>query len=156
MKLSLFILSIFISALLYGQVEVTTPILDVKKSYSNDWKVYVDESDFAIEYKFEACDFNSGIDEELLLFKIKNKTSDELNIDWHIQLYYGAECSTCDFPQEYTRSLKLSANEILIGDCTLSNNHPLRIFSKFTDAKFASKSRALVKFQLAELNYTFK
>lgn len=151
MKLFLFILTICITGVYYAQTENTTPLLEVKQNYSHNWQVYTDQSDFKIEYKFQACDFNSGLDKELLLLRVSNKTNQQLNLEWHIQLYYGDTCSTCIYPGEYGRTITVEANSIEEGICTPFTNEPLTIFSKFVDARFAKKSRGLNKFKLANL-----
>ena len=153
-KRILYTLIIIIAFSGFSQEEIQSPLLSVKDIHSNNWQVYKDVQDFKIEYKFEACDFDSGLDEELLLLKITNKTEGNLGIDWFIHLYYGEDCSTCDFPAEYLRAINLKPNEIIEGDCSMDNNHPLRIFYKFVDPKFANKSKALNKFKLSNLTFS--
>jgi len=150
MKSTLLVL-VLSTTVLYGQQEIQSDLLNVKEMYSEQWTEYVQHPDFLIEYKFESCDFSSGLNKELLLLKVTNLTNQQLDLEWHIQLYYGDTCSTCQYPTEYNRTITVNSNDTVEGLCTPDTSQPLVIFSKFTDARFAKKSRRLHMFKLANL-----
>lgn len=140
-----------IGAHVIAQESINTSLIEVKPNYSNSWQVYTNHSDVKVEYKFSECDFNSGLDKELLIFKVTNKTSEEITLTWHIELYYGGSCNTCAYPSEYTRQVTIPANGEVEGTCTPYTNEPLNVFSKFIDPNYTKGSEALHKFKLGNL-----
>jgi hypothetical protein len=153
-KFSLLFAVLYVAASsLFAQSQtIDTDLIIVKENYSTEWQTYLSNSEFTIEYKFKECDFNSGLDKELLLLKISNNTSSAIDLEWQIHLFYGDTCSTCSYTTEYTRSISVGPNSVSEGVCDPVTNQPLVIFSKFKDARFAAKSKGLHKFQLANLS----
>lgn len=137
----------------YGQQEYSTNLIEVDRNAQNpiDWITYYDNEEFVIEYSFVQCDPSIGYDNESILLKFKNKTSQALKIAWNLDLYYDGVCKTCDFPDEYHNELQLNPMEEKEGNCDIYSDSKLKIFSKFIDQNY-TKGLKLTSFKLSKLN----
>ena len=109
--------------------------------YSETWINLISNSDFKIDYKLSKCDPEIGYDQELILLKVTNISSEKATISWHATLYYNGVCKTCDYPEEYTFSVELKQNEVAEGVCGIYEKSSLQIFSKFLDDRYTGGSR---------------
>ena len=137
------------------QQQITTTIIEVELVedefiYPTVWTTYIDNQDIQIEYMFADCDPAMGYDFQQVHFKFTNKTNSNLELSWHIDLYYNEICKTCDYEFEYTRTLNLSPSEILEGTCSRDSANELKLFSKFIDQNY-TKGDKLTGFQLQSL-----
>jgi len=133
-----------------AQESVTTPTIPVSKNIdASNWATYVESAKVKVEYVKVNCDPNSGMDFEGIMLRFTNLTANEVNLEWHLELYYDATCRTCGF-DEYDRSLTLAPNEVKEGDCNVKTNATLDLFVKFTDAAY-SKGAVLTSFALSDL-----
>jgi len=115
-----------------------------------DWTLLKSDANVLIEYRFANCDSEIGYDKEIIEFRFTNLTSEKVQLNWHMFLYYNGICKTCYFPEEYNFSLTLTPNKILSGDCSLDGDHQLKIFSKFNDPNYTGGSQ-LTDFELHDL-----
>ncbi len=120
-------------------VDITTP----------NWIMYIDNQDFTIEYKRTDCDINSGYDQQYFFVRITNKTQNEINLNWEMDLFYNGSCRTCGI-NEYQWQYKLAPLESVEGDCAIGAEKKLRLFSKFIDANYTNTSE-LTGFQFSNL-----
>lgn len=118
-----------------------------------DWTPLKSDDNVLIEYRFAICDSEIGYDKEIIELRFTNLTSGNVQLNWHMYLYYNGVCKTCDYPEEYNYSLVLTANQVLSGDCALDGDHQLKIFSKFNDANYKGGSQ-LTDFELHNLIIT--
>lgn len=118
--------------------------------YSNTWTNLVSNPSFQIDFKLSKCDPEIGYDQELILLKVKNTSTEKATISWHAILYYNGVCKTCDYPEEYTFSVELNPNEEVEGICGIYENSSLQVFSKFLDDRYTGGSR-LSDFQLKNI-----
>jgi hypothetical protein len=109
--------------------------------YSDAWTNLVSNTGFQIDYKLSKCDPEIGYDQELILLKVKNTSAQKATISWHAILYYNGVCKTCDYPEEYTFSVELNANEEIEGVCGIYEKTSLQIFLKFLDDRYTGGSR---------------
>jgi hypothetical protein len=151
--ISLFIVGISYIGFSQTESTVSTNLFNVKQDYTTDWLAYVDHNDFKIEYKFISCYPTNALDAEKLIFRVTNKTSNTISLNWQIDLYYGQDqdCNTCPYPNEYFREVELLPNESKEGSCAEKTNQPLTLFSKFIDGDYKGSANSLYKFQLSDL-----
>ena len=137
----------------YGQQEFSTNLIEVDRNSQNpiDWITYCDNEEMVIDYKFVQCDPSIGYDNESILLKFKNKTTQTIQISWNKNLYYDGVCKTCDYPDEYYYEIQLQPFEEVEGNCSISSNNRLKIFSKFVDLNY-TKGLKLTAFELVKLN----
>lgn len=147
-----FIPLIFISLLSFSSIAQEEPISKIEWSVE-DWTSLRTESNVLIEYRFINCEAQIGYDKEMIQLRFTNSSTQQVNVNWHLYLYYNGICKTCDFPQEYTYTLSLMPGQVLTGDCALESDHQLKIFSKFTDANYKGGS-ILTDFELHNLKIT--
>jgi len=138
---------------LFSQTIPTTPIEVNNPIVNNQWVVYVENSEFKIEYKFSNCDPIRGFDFEGVIFRITNLSANKLAFSWHKLLYYSGNCRTCDYPEEYSVTISVPANSSVEGDCNPDSGYDLKLFSKFIDQAY-SQGDQLTSFQLG--NFTVK
>lgn len=105
-----------------------------------EWKVLKSEPNVTIEYQFSDCEATIGYDKEIIQLRISNTSTEKIQLDWHMYLFYNGVCKTCDYPQEYKYTLTLEPNQSLSGDCVMGSDHRLTIFSKFNDPNYTGGS----------------
>jgi len=118
----------------------------------NGWQIYHETSNFRIEYNREDCDPSSGLDQEVIHFRFTNLSSNDIVLDWQLDLYYDGECKTCGVG-EYLRNVTIPANQVIETDCENGPNAQYRLFSKFIDPAYSGGAR-LTAFQLNNLSLT--
>lgn len=133
----------------YGQT-ISTNLVETRGNYPTDWTIYVDETDFSIEYKFVDCQPKYGYDAQYLILKITNKTASKIALEWNSEVYRDNKCNTCNYPDEYHFSISIAANEVVIGNCDLESDRNLKIFSKFIDPQ-AKNTSHMTAFKLGNL-----
>lgn len=147
MRVLLLISAMILSISASAQESVSNPTVPVSKDIDmSSWQTYIETSKIKIEYIKVDCDPNSGMDFRGIMFRFTNLTENELNLNWHIELFYDGTCRTCGY-DEYDRSLSLAPNEMKEGDCNVKTNATLDLFVKFIDAAY-SKGAELTSFQL--------
>ena len=154
MKSLLFILILLSTCRLSAQSQLPTDTINLIDNHSTTWRTYFENDQIRIEFISSNCDPEMGYDFEQVNFKFINKTSTKLDLNWHIHLYYDKKCLTCNYPDEYARTLQLLPNETLEGNCDRETINELKLFSKFIDVNY-SKGAILTSFQLASLNIAF-
>ena len=136
------------------QAQLNTTFTDIKTLQPTEWTEHFSNNDFSIEYKFVACDPEMGYDQESILIKFTNKTSNHLSINWHMILHYDSECRTCDYPEESTRNIHLGPNAEKTSDCSVyADNSQLKLFSRFIDENY-TKGEVLTGFSFQKLIFT--
>lgn len=147
---------IAMTTITYGQQEISTSQVTIHENTADnptDWTVYVENSEFRIEYRMSNCDPTNGFDFESVMLKVTNLTSNKLNLSWHKILYYAGTCRTCDYPEEYGYELSLESNQVIEADCLAESGYDLKLFSRFIDAQYSQGDR-LTAFQLNDLTVT--
>jgi hypothetical protein len=152
--LILAILSVLICQNSISQQQLPTDTINLIDNHSTTWRTYFENDQVKIEYKFSECDPEMGYDFEQVILRFVNKSTKKMDIDWHIHLYYDKKCLTCNYPDEYARTIQLLPNETLEGNCDRETINELKLFSKFIDVNY-SKGAILTSFQLASLNIAF-
>ena len=137
----------------FTQQGYSTDLIEADRNEQNpiDWLTYYDNEEFVIEYKFVECDPSIGYDNESILLKFNNKTSQTITISWNKNLYYDGVCKTCDYPDEYHYELQLQPMVEVEGNCDIYSDSKLKIFSKFVDQNY-TKGLKLTAFELSKLN----
>jgi len=150
MRVLLLICAVVLSGSSIAQESISAPTIPVSKNIDvSSWQTYVETPKIKIEYIKVDCDPDSGMDFRGIMFRFTNLTSNEVDLNWHIELFYDGTCRTCGF-DEYDRSLTLGPNEVQEGDCNVKTNATLDLFVKFIDAAY-SKGAELTSFQLKNL-----
>ncbi|MEY3236813.1 MAG: hypothetical protein RI883_914 [Bacteroidota bacterium] len=136
-KLLLLLTMIYLSNHCISQQEFSTEKINLIDNHSATWRTYFENDQVRIEYQSINCDPAMGYDFEQVNFKFVNKTSTKLDLDWHIHLYRDDVCRTCNYPEEYSRTLRLAANESMEGNCDRETINELKLFSKFNDINYS-------------------
>ncbi len=151
------LLFVVLSTSIYAQqpLNIITPIVNCKEANkTGQWTEYISNEQLTIEYKFVACDPEIGFDQEQVILKMTNHTSEELKLDWHVLLEYNEECKTCDYPEEYGYHVFLKPNQVKEGDCSIySEAYEFKMFSKFMDER-AKQKDVLTSFSLSDFILT--
>ena len=123
----------------------------------NNWEVYYENTQLKISFCQIQCDFNDQFDQEFVVFKIENLTSNTLLVQWDSKIWYDESCINCeqDSP-EFRKEIRVESKKIIEGNC--SEHNALRIFSRFTEnlenMPGVDKITTLTKFELENLNIT--
>jgi hypothetical protein len=112
-----------------------------------DWTNYSSSNNVSIDYRFADCDEAIGYDKEVVQLKVTNNSTDKVELNYHIYLYYNGVCKTCDYPQEYVYKVVLEPNQTLEGSCDLEYDSRLTYFSRFKDAGYKGNQQ-LTNFEL--------
>jgi hypothetical protein len=117
---------------------------------SNSWNTYSETNQLKIEYKVVDCTYNSnGLAQRNVLLKYTNKTGNQLDVSWSLDLYYNGQCSTCNLTSgEYDFSITLAPNGAYEGACDLQHRNDRKLFVRHTNL---SNNSELTNFQLANL-----
>jgi hypothetical protein len=118
-----------------------------------NWQTYFENNQIKIEYKPTNCDPEMGYDNESIILKFTNLTSEKITITWNSINYYDKKCNSCNFPNEYFNELSIAGNSTVTGDCSIYADKRLKIFSKFTDNN-AKNGVKLTSFSLGKLQIT--
>jgi len=120
----------------------------------NNWEVYYENTQVKISFRHLQCDFQDQFDQEYVVFKIENLSSQAITVQWDTKMWYDNSCVNCeqDF-QEYRKIITLEAEEIMQGNC--DENKTFQLFSKFTeklkDMPGLTEIKELTKFELENL-----
>jgi len=120
----------------------------------NIWDIYYKNSQIVISTTKISCEYNYKFNQELVIIKIQNITSNDLIVEWDNKLWYDDLCINCaEDNTEFTNKIKIEKGKEIIGNCSKNNN--LRIFSKFTDniedMPGVTKISELTKFELENI-----
>ena len=124
---------------------------------NTNWKIYYEDAKVKISYQKQECDFNNQFDQEFVVFKIENLTSNTFVVQWDSKIWYDESCINCeqDSP-EFRKEIRIESGKTMEGNC--SEHNALRIFSRFTenleDMPGVDKITTLTKFELENLNIT--
>lgn len=138
----------------FGQVqhiEQSTELILVTEEMNQNWNTYFENEIVRIEYQLAQCDPEIGYDNESICLKISNKTTDEIEFNWHSDLYYNDVCRTCSDEYEHMSTYTIPANGFIIGNCN-ANDKGLKLFVRFNDPEY-TQGAVLTKFQLKNLWY---
>ena len=123
----------------------------------NNWEVYYENTQLKISFRQIQCDFDNQFDEEFVVFKIENLTSNTFLVQWDSKMWYDESCINCeqDSP-EFRKEIRIESGKTMEGNC--SEHNALRIFSRFTEIlenmPGGDKIITLTKFELENLNIT--
>jgi hypothetical protein len=145
------LLAIILCSYVFSQVQYSTDSVTISQNKPTDWELYIYNEDFKIEYKFVDCDPDMGYDFETVILRITNETNQKLEFSWHIDIYREGTCRTCDYEDEYRRTIVVAGDEVIEGDCVRNSNIELKVFSQFNDVLY-SKGAKLTGFQLSDLS----
>lgn len=118
------------------------------------WKNYFTNPSLVVSYK-EVLYPVPGTDivKAMLVFRIENKTADNIQVSLTEELHYGSNCLNCDGKtRELNPVFNLASHEILEGDCSktgASGSGGLKIFKQFVSPAVAqAKTAPLSQFKL--------
>ena len=123
----------------------------------SNWEVYYENAQVKISFLHLQCDIENQFDQEFVVFKIENLSSQAITVQWDSKIWYDNSCINCeqDSP-EFRKVTRVEKGKTLEGNC--SENNALRIFSKFTekleDMPGIDKITTLTKFELENLKIT--
>ena len=123
----------------------------------NNWEVYYENTQLKISFRHIQCDFDNQFDQEFVVFKIENLTSNTFLVQWDSKMWYDESCINCeqDSP-EFRKEIRIESGKTMEGNC--SEHNALRIFSRFTEnlenMPGVDKITTLTKFELENLNIT--
>jgi len=146
---TLIMMSSFVT--LFSQTQYTTETIEFEDVRPSDWVVYFeDNQNFKIEYKLITCDYTSGYDQEMVLLKVTNLSTENIKFFWHAELHYAAVCKTCNDQDEYTFGTEVPSGQSVEGVCDRSVGFDLKFFSGFNDVNY-KQGEHLTAFKLGTL-----
>ena len=147
MKYILCLAYLVLSLSTFAQISTNyVPVADIS---TFDWVTYLDNQECRIEYKRTDCNENSGLDQQYIFLRFTNKTQNQLNLNWEMDLFYNGGCKTCSV-DEYQWQYILEPSESVEGECAIGAENKLRLFSKFIDANYSNNSE-LTGFKFSNL-----
>ena len=98
----------------------------------NNWEVYYEDTQLKISFCQIQCDLDNQFNQEFVVLKIENLTSNTLLVQWDSKIWFDESCINCeqDSP-EFRKEIRIESKKIMEGNC--SEHNALRIFSRFTD-----------------------
>jgi len=122
----------------------------VNMTPTSAWNTYNETSQLKIEYKVVDCTYNSnGLAQRNVLLRYTNKTSNQLDVSWYLELYFDGQCQNCNSSSsEYDFSITLAPNASFEGACDLQHRYNRKLFVKHTNLPNNSE---LTNFQLTNL-----
>ena len=120
----------------------------------NNWEVYYEDTQLKISFYQIQCDLDNQFNQEFVVLKIENLTSNTLLVQWDSKIWFDESCINCkqDSP-EFRKEIRVESKKIMEGNC--SEHNTLRIFSRFTDnledMPGVDKIIKLTKFELKNL-----
>lgn len=120
----------------------------------NNWEVYYEDTQLKISFCQIQCDLDNQFNQEFVVLKIENLTSNTLLVQWDSKIWFDESCINCeqDSP-EFRKEIRIESKKIMEGNC--SEHNALRIFSRFTDnledMPGVDKIIKLTKFELKNL-----
>lgn len=117
---------------------------------SPNWQSYKSTPQVDVDYRTEQCnDASNGIYREYIFLRMKNKTSQSVNVSWQFERYENNACSTCG-KDEYKYSVTIAPNAEIIAQCG-SNQRELMVFVKHLDLP---NHKTFTKFELGNFTVT--
>lgn len=132
-------------------IEQSTELILVTDGINQNWNTYFENDIVKIEYQSSLCDPEIGYDNVSICLKISNKTNQDIEFNWHSDLYYNDVCRTCSDEYEHMTTYNISANSFIKGECNL-NDKGLKMFVRFNDPDY-TQGAVLTKFQLKNMWY---
>jgi len=130
---------------------IITAKLSVLAGGGSSEKVIVDNNKvkiYAVLVNFD--DTQNGFNSDYYELRFVNKTASDLEISWDLELHYDQACLNCDenvrLP-EYSRNIKLKANETFESNCKEPEDAQYVIFKQFNNIQ----SEILTEFSLENL-----
>lgn len=138
---------IFFSINLFGQEKNQIPL-----DKNETWNQFIHNDIISLSVKYADCsDPSNGIYRDYYFLRLENNTDSTVLVDWHYDLYYDGECTTCvDADNEFLFRYELSPREIIEPNCDnfiIAPPYQLGIFRsiidmpqtpKLTDAKISN------------------
>lgn len=115
------------------------------------WSTYQETDQIKIEYSENECSpAGNDITAKFYVFKVTNKTANEISVSWNLQAYFNDQCRTCNNP-EYNFTFVVSANGFVQGTCGVSANPALNIFKEWINNRHIKNNEKLTKFELINI-----
>ncbi len=120
------------------------------KIKSENWQLLLSNELVEVNYKYANCNLPSeGTHHENVYLQIKNKTNTPISCEWNTEYWYNNNCNGCNNDNiENRKMLVLEAQQTISGECLISSNPALIIFSKKLDFEIKSK---LTNFNIRDL-----
>jgi hypothetical protein len=120
----------------------------------NNWEVYYEDTQLKISFCQIQCDLDNQFNQEFVVLKIENLTSNTLLVQWDSKIWFDESCINCEQDRpEFRKEIRIESKKIMEGNC--SEHNALRIFSRFTDnledMPGVDKIIKLTKFELKNL-----
>ncbi len=100
------------------------------KKKTTTWEVLKSNDYITISYKYSNCNFPDNSNFNNVYLQVKNKTNQEVFLQWNTEYWYNDYCFGCEIETMNNYSIVLKSNEIVEGCCTEEINQSLVVFSK--------------------------
>jgi hypothetical protein len=98
-------------------------------SYDDHWNLYSENAQVKIYYKYSDCSKpDQGFHFEYVLFKVENKTNDQLQVTWSWDYSYGNKPRPYESDDEIGVLLELMPGAQVQADCSAGNGDRLKLF----------------------------
>lgn len=100
-----------------------------------NWEVLKSNDYITISYKYSNCNISDNSNMENVYLQVKNKTDEEVFLQWNTEYWYNDHCIGCEKETLNKHSIVLQPKEIVEGLNTEENNQSLVVFSKKSNYK---------------------
>ena len=124
-------------------------------SLTTEWQLDREVDGIQIYAKRVEChDHMNGIFKEFVMLKFVNTTSQNLRLNWEMELWYDGKCLTCGLAsQEYHYSLDLEAGSSLEGSCDKQSPREVKLHLRLLNYAHVPK---LTQYNLANLQVSLR
>lgn len=144
------------AVLLVSAVSVTPKTLTppVKFEPTEEWQEYATLENVRIEYKRKTCLPANDREQNLILFRYTNLSSDVKTVSWVVKIWRNDNCVNCNkiTSPEYAHSVTLQPNQVIEADGSSKSNKNIYIFDNFVKLVPGMQEQRLTNFELMNLN----
>jgi hypothetical protein len=152
-KLSLTFLFAFTLLVSKASISVSLPILNSIPEPTEEWQEYTTINDVRIEFKRKTCTPINDREQNLILFRYTNLSSDTQTLSWSTKIWRNDFCVNCERIEnpEYAFSITLVPNQVLEGDGSTKADKSVYIFDNFITLIPGMTDDRLTNFELINL-----
>lgn len=156
MKVNFLSVCLVFVALFSSAVAIATPIPTpnlVNVQPTDQWQEYTTIDDVRIEYKRQLCTPDGGREQNLILFRYTNLSSEVKTVSWIVKIWRNDYCVNCNSISnpEYAHSITLQPNQIVEADGASKSDKSIYIFDNFIKLVPGMQDQRLTDFELTDL-----
>ena len=122
-----------------------------------EWEIYFENDTAKIEFTYQNCDFSSTAQQELIIFKFTNLSSQTISLNYKADIWHDNVCTNCEQESKESRyTIQILGNEVITTNCN-NEGKGFSIFSAFiTNDEQKKRYVSLTKFELKEITISYE